>query len=232
MESSAELAGYHAGMSRAIGLSDELRDYVARVGIREHPVLTGLREQNQRERSGSMQVAPEEGALLAFMVRLMGARRVLEVGTYTGYSSTAMALALPPDGQLVCCDVNREWTDIARRAWTDAGVADRVDLRLGPAAETLDALLSAGEAGTFDLAFIDADKTGYDAYYERALRLVRSGGLVAIDNVLWSGRVADPSVQDDDTRAIRALNEKVASDERVDPVMTSVADGLTLALVR
>jgi predicted O-methyltransferase YrrM len=219
-------------MSRAIGLSQELREYVVRHGIREHPVLTGLREENQRERAGSMQVAPEEGALLALLVRLMGARRVLEVGTYTGYSSTAIALALPPDGRIVCCDVSREWTDIARAAWADAGVADRVDLRLGPAAETLDALLAAGEAGTFDLAFIDADKSGYDDYYERALRLVRSGGLIAIDNVLWSGRVADPSVQDDDTRAIRALNEKVASDERVDPVMTSVADGLTLALVR
>jgi predicted O-methyltransferase YrrM len=219
-------------MSTAIGLSKELREYVLRHGIREHPVLAGLREENQRERGGSMQVAPEEGALLAFLVRLLGARRVLEVGTYTGYSSTAMALALPPDGRLVCCDVSREWTDIARRAWTDAGVADRVDLRLGPAAETLDEMLSAGEAGTFDLAFIDADKTGYDDYYERALQLVRSGGLVAIDNVLWSGRVADPSVQDEDTRAIRALNDKVASDERVDPVMTSIADGLTLALVR
>ena len=219
-------------MSRAIGLSEELRDYVARVGIREHPVLTRLREGNQRERGGSMQVAPEEGALLGLLVSLLDARRVLEVGTFTGYSSTAMALALPPDGRIVCCDVSREWTDVARVAWADAGVADRVELRLGPAAETLDAMLSAGEAGTFDLAFIDADKTGYDDYYERCLRLVRSGGLVAIDNVLWSGKVADPSVQDDDTRAIRALNEKVAADVRVDPVIVSAGDGLTLARVR
>ena len=219
-------------MSRAIGLSDELRAYVARVGIREHPVLTRLREENQRERFGSMQVAPEEGALLALLVRLVGARRVLEVGTYTGYSSTAMALALPPGGRIVCCDVSREWTDIARAAWADAGVADRVELRLGPAVETLDGLLAAGEAGTFDLAFIDANKSGYDDYYERALRLVRPGGLIAIDNVLWSGKVADPSVQDDDTRAIRALNEKVWTDQRVDPVLTSVGDGLTLARVR
>lgn len=219
-------------MSRAIGLSQELRDYVARLGVREHPVLARLRDENRLERSGSMQVAPEEGALLALLVRLMDARRVLEVGTYTGYSSTAMALALPPDGRIVCCDVSREWTDVARRAWTDAGVADRVDLRLRPAVETLDALLAAGEAGSFDLAFIDADKTAYDDYYERALRLVRAGGLVAIDNTLWGGRVVDASVQDDATRAIRALNHKIATDERVDPVLVSVGDGLTLALVR
>jgi predicted O-methyltransferase YrrM len=219
-------------MSRAIGLSEELRAYVARVGIREHPVLTRLREQNQRERSGSMQVAPEEGALLGLLVGLLNARRVLEVGTFTGYSSTAMALALPPDGRIVCCDVSREWTDVARAAWADAGVADRVELRLGPAVETLDALLADGGESSFDLAFIDANKTGYDDYYERCLRLVRAGGLVAIDNVLWSGKVADPSVQDDDTRAIRALNEKVAADERVDPVIVSVGDGLTLARVR
>jgi caffeoyl-CoA O-methyltransferase len=219
-------------MSRAIGLSEELRAYVARVGIREHPVLTRLREENVRDRGGSMQVAPEEGALLALLVRLMDARSVLEVGTFTGYSSTAMALALPDDGRIVCCDVSREWTDIARAAWADAGVADRVELRLGPALETLDALLAEGREGGFDLAFIDANKTGYDGYYERCLRLVRPGGLIAIDNVLWSGRVADPSVTDDDTLALRALNEKIAADERVDPVMTSIGDGLTLAQVR
>jgi caffeoyl-CoA O-methyltransferase len=219
-------------MSRAIGLSEELRAYVARVGIREHPVLTRLREENVRDRGGSMQVAPEEGALLALLVRLMDARSVLEVGTFTGYSSTAMALALPDDGRIVCCDVSREWTDIARAAWADAGVADRVELRLGPALETLDALLAEGREGGFDLAFIDANKTGYDGYYERCLRLVRPGGLIAIDNVLWSGRVADPSVTDDDTLALRALNEKIATDERVDPVMTSIGDGLTLAQVR
>jgi caffeoyl-CoA O-methyltransferase len=219
-------------MSTAIGLGQELRDYVARVGIREHPVLTRLREENVRERSGSMQVAPEEGALLALLVRLLRARRVLEVGTYTGYSSTAMALALPADGRLVCCDVSREWTDIARAAWAEAGVADRIELNLAPALETLDRLVADGGEGTFDLAFIDADKPGYDGYYERALRLVRPGGVIAIDNVLWGGRVADPSVQDASTSAIRALNDKIAADERVDPVLTTVGDGLTLALVR
>jgi caffeoyl-CoA O-methyltransferase len=195
-------------------------------------VLARLREENVRERSGSMQVAPEEGALLALLVRLLRARRVLEVGTYTGYSSTAMALALPADGRLVCCDVSREWTDIARAAWAEAGVADRIELNLAPALETLDRLVADGGEGTFDLAFIDADKPGYDGYYERALRLVRPGGVIAIDNVLWGGRVADPSVQDASTSAIRALNDKIAADERVDPVLTTVGDGLTLALVR
>jgi predicted O-methyltransferase YrrM len=213
-------------------LSDALRDYIAITGIREHPVLTRLREETQRLPRASMQVAPEEGALLAQLVRLIGARRVLEVGTFTGYSSTAMALALPPDGRIVCCDLNEEWTDVARRAWADAGVADRTELRLGPAVATLDALLAAGETGSFDLAFIDADKPSYDAYYERALQLVRSGGLVCIDNTLWSGRVADPSVTDESTTSIRALNAKIAADERVDPVIVPVGDGLTLARVR
>jgi predicted O-methyltransferase YrrM len=219
-------------MSRAIGLSDELREYVARTGIREHPALTRLRQENQRERGGSMQVAPEEGALLGLLVRLLDARRVLEVGTYTGYSSTAMALALPPGGRIVCCDVSREWTDVARATWSEAGVADRIELRLGPARETLDALLAGRQENAFDLAFIDADKPGYDDYYERCLRLVRPAGIIAIDNVLWSGRVADASVHDESTNAIRALNDKIAADERVEPVMTSVGDGLMLALVR
>jgi caffeoyl-CoA O-methyltransferase len=179
-----------------------------------------------------MQIAPEEGALLAMLVRVLPARRILEVGTFTGYSSTAMALAQPADGQVVCCDVSAEFTDVARRAWADAGVADRISLRLGPALETLDALLAAGEAGSFDLAFIDADKLSYDAYYERALELVRAGGLIAIDNVLWSGRVADPADREESTEVIRALNAKIAVDERVDVAMVPIADGLTLARVR
>jgi caffeoyl-CoA O-methyltransferase len=213
-------------------LSEEIHAYIQRVGVREHPALARLREANRDHPRASMQVSADEGALLALLVRVLGARRVLEVGTFTGYSSTAMALALPPDGRIVCCDVSQEWTDVARRVWTDAGVADRVDLRLAPAVETLDALLAEGEENGFDMAFIDANKADYDAYYERALQLVRRGGLIAIDNVLWSGRVADASVQDEDTNAIRALNEKVHADERVDPVMLSLRDGLTLALVR
>ena len=216
----------------SIGLDEALNDYLVKAGVREHPVLTDVRRETAKLPNASMQIAPEEGALLAMLVRLLPARRILEVGTFTGYSSTAMALALPDGGAVTCCDVSREWTDIARRAWTDAGVGDRMDLRLGPAVSTLDDLLGAGEAGKYDLAFIDADKASYDAYYERALQLVRSGGLIAIDNVLWSGRVADESVQDDDTKAIRALNAKIANDERVDVVMVPIADGVTLARVR
>jgi predicted O-methyltransferase YrrM len=213
-------------------LPSAIRDYVDRFGVREHPALARLREENRSHPRGSMQVDADEGALLGMLVRILGARNVLEVGTFTGYSSTAMALALPPDGRLLCCDISREFTDVARRVWDEAGVADRVELRLAPATETLDALLAEGAAGTFDFAFIDADKAGYDAYYERALRLVRPGGVIAVDNVLWSGRVADPSVDDEDTAAIRALNEKIAADERVDHVLLPIRDGLTLARVR
>jgi O-methyltransferase len=220
-------------MSNAsIGLDERLHAYLLEVGVREPEVLRRLREETAALPEHGMQIAPEEGAFLAFLVRVIGARRILEIGTFTGYSSTAMALALPPDGRIVCCDVSREWTDVARRAWTDAGVADRVDLRLGPALETLDQLLATGEAGSFDLAFIDADKGSYAGYYEAALRLVRSGGLIAIDNVLWSGRVADPSDTDENTNAIRALNDAIAADERVDVAMVPIADGLTLARVR
>jgi predicted O-methyltransferase YrrM len=179
-----------------------------------------------------MQIAVEEGALLALLVQLTGARRIVEVGTFTGYSSTAMALALPPGGQIVCCDVSKEYTDVALRAWAEAGVADRVTLHLAPATDTLDALLEAGGAGTFDMAFIDADKDNYAGYYERALRLVRSGGLIAIDNVLWSGRVADPANREASTLAIHALNATIAADERVDVAMVPIADGVTLARVR
>ena len=218
--------------SRSIGLSEDLHAYLLGVGVREPEVLQRLREETATLPTANMQIAPEEGATLAMLVRLLGARRVLEVGTFTGYSSTAMALALPPDGRILCCDVSREWTDIARRAWADAGVADRVELHLAPAMDTLNGLLAAGEAGTFDLAFIDADKGNYGNYYEAALRLVRHGGLIAIDNVLWSGRVADPSVSDEDTDAIRALNARIATDERVDVAMLPVADGLTLARIR
>ena len=216
----------------SIGLDEALNDYLVRTGVREHPVLAELRHSTAEMPNANMQIAPEEGALLAMLVRVLPARRILEVGTFTGYSSTAMALAQPADGQVVCCDVSAEFTDVARRAWAAAGVADRISLRLGPALETLDALLAAGEAGSFDLAFIDADKPNYDAYYERALKLVRPGGLVAIDNVLWSGRVADPSDHDESTEVIRALNAKIAADERVDVAMVPIADGLTLARVR
>jgi predicted O-methyltransferase YrrM len=216
----------------SIGLDQNLHPYLLEVGVREHEVLRRLREETAALPESGMQIAPEEGAFLALLVRILGARRVLEVGTFTGYSSTAMALALSADGRIVCCDLSKEWTDVARRAWADAGVADRIDLRLGPALDTLEGLLAAGEAGSFDLAFIDADKPNYGGYYEAALRLARHGGVIAIDNVLWSGRVADPEVTDDDTNAIRALNDAIASDDRVDIAMIPLADGLTLARVR
>ena len=218
--------------SGSIGLSDELNSYLAQFGVREPDVLRRLREATARMPESQMQIAVEEGALLALLVQLSGARRIVEVGTFTGYSSTAMALALPPRGEIVCCDVSKEYTDVALRAWAEAGVADRVELRLAPAVETLDGLLAAGGAGSFDMAFIDADKESYAAYYERALLLVRRGGLIAIDNVLWSGRVADPGNQEESTLAIRALNAAIATDARVDVAMVPIADGLTLARIR
>jgi predicted O-methyltransferase YrrM len=211
--------------NRTINLTDDLVEYVHRYGVREHPVLAELRRRTAPMSQASMQIGPEQGAFMALLVQLTGAKRILEIGTFTGYSSTAMALALPPDGRMTCLDVNREWTDIARQAWADAGVADRIELRLAPATETLATLRD----GSFDLAFIDADKPSYDAYYEGCLRVVRPGGLILIDNVLWSGHVADPTNTDDSTQIMRALNEKVAADERVDHVLLPLADGLTMA---
>jgi len=216
----------------SIGLSQELHAYLVKVGVREPDVLRRLRERTAALPEHGMQIAPEQGAFMSLLVKVMGARQCLEVGTFTGYSSTAVALALPPEGRLVCCDLSREWTDVAREAWTEAGVADRVELRLGPALETLDQLLTEGGAGRFDFAFIDADKPNYDGYVERALYLVRPGGMIAIDNVLWSGRVADPSDNVESTVAIRELNEKLAADERVEVAMVPIGDGLTLLRVR
>jgi O-methyltransferase len=179
-----------------------------------------------------MQIAPEQGALMALLVRLSGARRAIELGTFTGYSSLAVMLAMPPEGTMVCCDVSDEWTSVARRYWSEAGVADRVDLRLAPALETLDALLASGAAGTFDFAFIDAAKRDYPDYHERIVQLLGSGGLALYDNVLRDGAVIDASITDVDTLGIRRLNERLATDERVTISMIPVADGLTLALKR
>jgi len=215
--------------NRTIGVSDALAAYVVEVGTREPDVLTRLREETAAIPQHGMQVAPEEGAFLAMLVELTGARRCIEVGTFTGYSSTAVALALPEDGRLVCCDVSEEWTSVARRYWAEAGVAGKVDLRIGPAADTLDGLLADGEEATYDFAFVDADKAGYDGYYERLLRLVRPGGLIALDNTLWSGKVIEPDADDKDTRAIRALNAKLADDDRVSLSLVPIADGVTLA---
>ena len=218
----------------SIGLSDELNAYLINVGAREPEVLARLREETAVMPQAGMQIAVEQGALLSMLVKLLGARNVLEVGTFTGYSSTAMALALPPDGRIVCCDVSEEFTAVARRTWAEAGVEDRVDLRLAPALETLESLLATDGAGSFDLAFIDADKTNYDGYYERCLRLLRTGGLIAIDNTLWSGRVAEPvdPDKDADTAALQALNLKLRDDSRVDISLLPIGDGLTLARKR
>ncbi len=214
------------------GLSDELHAYVLQVGVRETPILARLREETARLPEQDMQIAPEQGAFMALLVELIGARRCLELGTFTGYSSLAVALALPPDGRIVCCDVSTEWTDVARRYWAEAGVEDRVELRLAPGMETLDELLADGQADTFDFAFLDADKRNYPAYYERIVRLLRPGGLLCVDNVFWGGDVVRPEVDDEDVRAVRALNERVARDDRVTISIVPIADGLTLARKR
>ena len=218
--------------NKYLPLNDQIYEYLQAVSLREHDALRRLREETARMSEANMQIAPEQGQFMALLVQLLNARKTLEVGVFTGYSSLAVALALPADGRVVACDVSEEWTRIARRYWREAGVADKIDLRLAPALDTLDALLRDGQAGTFDFAFIDADKSNYDGYYERALELVRAGGLVLIDNVLWSGRVADPAAGDEDTAAIRALNRKLHADERVALSLVPLADGLTLALKR
>lgn len=218
--------------NRSITLTDPIYQYMNDVSLREAPVLRALREETAALTQRSMQIAPEQGQFMALLVRLLRARRCLEIGVFTGYSSLATALALPADGRIVACDVSEEWTGIARRYWEKGGVAHKIDLRIAPATSTLDALLQQGQAGTFDLAFIDADKTNYLAYYERTLQLLRPGGLVLIDNTLWSGRVADPAVNDPDTVALRELNITLLHDERVDLSLLPVGDGLTLALKR
>lgn len=218
--------------ARLLPLTEHLRDYLLSVSLRETPAQAALREATRSVRGALMQISPEQGAFMALLVELTGTRRAIEVGTFTGYSALAVAQAMPADGRLVCCDVSEEWTAIGRRHWEMAGVADRIDLRLGPAMETLDSLIAAGGAGQWDMAFIDADKANYDGYYERCLTLLRPGGLVLIDNVLWSGAVADPARTDADTTALRALNAKLHGDERVTLAMLPVGDGLTLALKR
>jgi caffeoyl-CoA O-methyltransferase len=217
---------------RTLPLGDELRDYLLEVSVREPEVLRRLREETARLEEAEMQIGPEQGQLMALLVELLGARRVLEVGTFTGYSALVVALALPEDGRVVTCDVSEQWTAIARRYWDEAGVSHKIDLRLGPALATLDALLAEGQAGSFDFAFVDADKENVGAYYERVLALVRQGGLVAVDNVLWGGRVIDPEARDADTEAIRALNAALKLDHRVTLSVVPIGDGLALARKR
>jgi predicted O-methyltransferase YrrM len=218
--------------NRSIVLTDTLYDYMNDVALREPPLLLALREETAELTQRSMQISPEQGQFMALLARLIGARECLEVGVFTGYSSLATALALPDDGRIVACDVSEEWTAVARRYWQRAGVEHKIDLRLAPATGTLDGLIAAGHGGTFDFAFIDADKTNYLAYYERTLVLLRTGGLALIDNTLWSGRVADPEVADADTVALRHFNEVLHRDERVDISLLPLGDGLTLARKR
>lgn len=217
--------------NRYLPLNDELYRYVLAHSLREHPAQTALREATRTHRYAGMQIAPEQGALMALLVQLIGARRAIEIGVFTGYSALSVALALPDDGELLACDISEEYTRIGRSFWEQAGVAHKIDLQLAPALQTLDVRLAAGAAGYYDFAFIDADKVSYDAYYERCLRLLRPGGLIAVDNTLWGGAVARPA-ESDDTRALQAFNRKLHGDTRVDMVLLPFSDGLSLARKR
>lgn len=218
--------------SRTHTLPEDLYRYVLDVSLRETEIQRRLREETAHDPRANMQIAPEQGQFLALLVQLLGARRTLEIGVYTGYSALSVAAVLPSDGELVACDISEEWTAVARRYWREAGVDDRIRLRIAPALETLDMLIESGESGMFDFAFIDADKVNYDPYYERCLALLRRGGVIAIDNVLWGGSVADPQARDEDTEAIRALNRKLLGDERISLSLVPIGDGVTLAYKR
>ena len=218
--------------SKTTLITYSLYDYILTSSLREPEVLRLRREETAHHALSGMQIAPDQGQFMALLVELIGARKILEIGVFTGYSSTCLALALPKGGRITACDISKKYTSVARRYWEKAGVADKIDLRLGTALETLDQLISEGCSESYDLAFIDADKANYDNYYERALSLLRPGGLLLIDNVLWSGRVADPACTDADTLAIRTLNDKIHSDSRVTVSLLTIADGLTLALKR
>ena len=216
--------------TRTVPLTDALYQYLLEASLREHDVLRKLRLETASHPESKMQIAPDQGQFMGALVRLMGARKTLEVGVFTGYSSLAVALALPPEGRMIACDVSKEFTAIARKYWREAGIADKIDLRIGPADETLAELIEQGYGSTFDFAFIDADKEGYDGYYEQALQLVRPGGLILIDNVFRGGEVIDPAVTSSGTKSIRALNAKMRTDDRVHISMVAVGDGLTLAI--
>jgi len=216
--------------ARHIQITPELVEYIRKVTPTEPEVLTRLREETLRDPLARMQITPEQGALLKVLMRLLNARRAIEVGVFTGYSSICVAQALPDDGKLIACDISEEWTAVARRYWREAGVDHKIELRLAPAIDTLDGLLNMGGQGQFDFVFIDADKTGYGDYYERALELLRRGGLIGVDNTLWSGRVIDAAVTDEDTVALRAFNTALSGDDRVWLCQLPIGDGLTLAV--
>ncbi|MGH8500879.1 MAG: class I SAM-dependent methyltransferase [Gammaproteobacteria bacterium] len=215
--------------NRTLAITDRIYDYLMSVSVREPPLLARLREETAADPAGEMQIAPEQGQFMALLVELIGARRAIEIGTFTGYSALCVAMAMPEDGRLICCDISGDWTKIAERYWAEAGVTNKIDLRVRPALETLDALLARGEIGRFDFAFIDADKENYLNYYERCLTLLRPGGLLAVDNTLWGGSVADPDQTDPEIDAIRRFNEALFDDQRVSLSLVPIGDGLTLA---
>ena len=217
--------------SHTLNLDDTVYEYLQSHSLREHPAQIALRAATRTHPHAVMQISPEQGQFMALLIRLLGARRTIEVGVFTGYSALSVALALPEDGKILACDISDEFTRIGVPHWQAAGVAHKIDLQLAPAINTLDARINLGEHGQYDFAFIDADKTSYDAYYERCLKLLRAGGLIAIDNTLWNGKVAAPS-EDADTQALQALNIKLHHDERVDISMLPIGDGLTLARKR
>lgn len=214
------------------GLEEALADYIQSISLREPDILKQLREETAKLSMARMQISPEQGQLMALLVQLMGAKKTLEIGVFTGYSALAVALALPVDGKLIACEISEEYTAIAKYFWGRAGVSEKIDLRIAPALETLEKLITEGEAESFNLAFIDADKRNYENYYERVLILLRPGGLILIDNVLWSGKVVDPTITDKQTQAIREFNQKLHQDSRISLSVVAIADGLTLALKR
>ena len=210
-------------------IAENITAYLDAITPAEADPVKRLRAETARLPMAGMQIGADQTAFMTLITKLVGARRAIEIGTFTGMSAIAVARALPPDGELICCDVNEEWTSIAKRYWAELGLADRITLRLAPAEMTLDALIDNGDGGTFDLAFIDADKTGYDTYYEKCLTLMRPGGVILLDNMLWQGRVADPSDRGEDTVALRNLNEKIGEDDRVDSCLVSIGDGVMMA---
>ena len=214
------------------GLEETLADYIQSISLREPDILRQLREETAKLSMAQMQISAEQGQFMALLVQLIGAKKTLEIGVFTGYSALAVALALPDDGKVIACEISEEYTAIAKDFWGRAGVSEKIDLRIAPALETLEKLIAEGEMGSFDLAFIDADKRNYENYYERALTLLRPGGLILIDNVLWSGKVVDPTITDKQTQAIREFNQKLHQDSRISLSLIAIADGLTLALKR
>jgi len=218
--------------NKCLPMNDVLYQYLLSASLRETQALNLLREETARDPMAILQIPPDQGQFMALLVKLVGAKRVLEIGTYTGYSALSMALAMPEDGLLITCDINQDWADMGLPYWQQAGVADRIELRIAPALETMASLLEAGQEESFDVVFIDADKGSYCAYYETGLKLLRPGGLIMLDNVLWKGKVADDSIQDPDTSALREVNDLIYQDTRVDVSMVPIGDGLTLARKR